>query len=498
MLISPSYLELQRALHAGGRYGISSGRWADTVRGLKEREECADILDYGCGQGQLKAALGDCVTEYDPAIAGRDAEPEPADLVVCTDVLEHIEPECLDDVLLHLRSKVKKRLLFAISLRPAGKTLADGRNAHLIVESADWWLERLAPYFRVLEPLSTGRRELAGVARPVSIVGAIKSVGVMKDERNDHTRVNVLKTPKRIPDRPVAPHGRVALIACYGPSLRTTWPSLSQQRKKLNVTLVSVSGAHDFLRKHNITPDMHVECDPRPHKARMMRKLSRKTTYLMASCCHPDVIDAVAGYELTLWHLYNGPESLAIRDIRSEEAAAMIPGGGSVGLRTITLLYFLGYRNFVVHGMDCSFEVPKARSRASSHQSKARSRASSRQYWHHAGTHFGKSPKTIEVNPACKIGNKTVRSDKWFTTSPVFVSYANHMLKDLRIGRYPACNFYWYGDGLFQEMLRLQNLQMQALDAEAKAKGIESAHMQPADYFGMTERNTNIPKENTA
>src|SRR5215470_3483401 len=172
MLISPGYLELQKALHADGRYGVSSGRWADTARQLAAREQCADILDYGCGQGQLKAALGNSVCEYDPAIAGKEAEPEPADLVVCTDVLEHIEPDCLDAVLLHLRSKVKKQLLFAISLRPAGKTLADGRNAHLIVESAEWWLDRLAPYFRVLEMIETGRRELAGIAKPVSVVGA--------------------------------------------------------------------------------------------------------------------------------------------------------------------------------------------------------------------------------------------------------------------------------------------------------------------------------------
>jgi len=495
MLISPDYLELQKALHAGGRYGISSGRWADPARQLAAREECVAILDYGCGQGQLKAALGNSVREYDPAIAGKAAEPEPADLVVCTDVLEHIEPDCLDAVLLHLRSKVKKSLLFAISLRPAGKTLADGRNAHLIVESADWWLDRLAPYFRVLELIETGRRELAGIAKPVSVVGAIKSVGVMKDERNDHTRTNVLKTAKRIPDQPLPAHQGVALIACYGPSPRTTWPSLPQQRKKLNATLISVSGAHDFLRKHRITPDMHVECDPRPHKARTMRKLSRKTKYVMASCCHPDVIDMLAGYDLTLWHLYNGPESFAIRDIRSEETAAMIPGGGSVGLRAITLLYFLGFRNFIVHGMDCSFDPP-ARSRASSSQPKARSRASSSsQVQHHAGAHFGKTPKTIEVNPACKIGNETIRSDKWFTTSPVFVSYANHMLKDLRIGRYPGCNFYWYGDGLFQEMLRLQNLQMQALDADAQTRGVQHVYAEPKDYFTLTERDFNNCEE---
>lgn len=487
MLISHDYLELQKALHAGGRYGVSSGRWADTARRLAEREDCAGILDYGCGQGQLNQALGECVREYDPAVAGKDQEPEPADLVVCTDVLEHIEPDCLDDVLLHLRSKVKKRLLFAISLRPAGKTLADGRNAHLIVESADWWLDRLVPYFRVVETIETGRRELAGIATPVSIVGAIKSVGVMKDERNDHTRKNVLRTAKRIPDQPLPPHERVALIACYGPSLRTTWPSLPQQRKKLNAVLISVSGAHDLLRKHRITPDMHVECDPRPHKGRTMRKLSRKTKYLMASCCHPDVIDTLAGYDLTLWHLYNGPETLEIRNIKSEETAAMIPGGGSVGLRTITLLYFLGFRNFIVHGMDCSFEgAPE------------RSRASSTQYWHHAGPHGGKAPKVIDVNPACRIGDKQIKSDRWFKTSPVFVSYANHMLKDLRIGRYPACNFYWYGDGLFQEMLRLQNMQMQALDAEANARGMKQAYCEPRDYFSMNVSEAGNPEENAA
>jgi hypothetical protein len=476
MLISPDYLELQKKLHADGRYGISSGRWVDLVRRLKAHEQCLSILDYGCGQGRLKAALDEGVREYDPAIMGKDDEPEPADLVVCTDVLEHIEPDCLDDVLMHLRKTVKKRMLFAVSLRPAEKTLADGRNAHLIVESAEWWLERLAPYFRVLETIETGRRELAGVARPVSLVGAIKSVGVMKDERNDHTRQNVLKTPKRIPDQPVAPHNRVALIACYGPSLRATWPSLPQQRKKLNATLVSVSGAHDFLRKHAIVPDMHVECDPRPHKAKMMRKLSRKTDYMMASCCHPDVIDPLAGYDLTLWHLYNGPESFEIRDVKSEEGCAMIPGGGSVGLRTITLLYFLGYRNFIVHGMDCSFDGAEQ----------------------HAGAHSGKVQTTIEVNPACKVGDETMRSDKWFKTSPVLVSYANHMLKDLRIGRYPACNFYWYGEGLLQEMLRLQNLQMRALDADAHARGSEQAYREPADYFSMSERDTNRFEENAA
>lgn len=477
MLISPDYLALQRQLHQQGRYGISSGKWAAAVRDLAEREDCADILDYGCGQGQLKRAIGEVVREYDPALPGKSADPEPADLVVCTDVLEHIEPDHLDDVLLHLRAKTRKRLFFTIALRPAVKMLADGRNAHLIVQSSAWWLDRLAPYFRVLEHDVREGYEMSGVAQPVSAVGEIKSVGVMKDERNDHTRINVLKTAKRIPDYPLPAHPGVALIACYGPSLNKTWEALTQQRKKLGATLVSVSGAHDFLRKHRVAPDIHVECDPRAHKGRMIRKRSRKTKYYMASCCHPEVIDAVADYDLTLWHLYNGPESFDIRKIKSEETAAMIPGGGSVGLRTITLLHYLGFRHFIVHGMDCSFDGAPARSRASPTH-----------YAQHAGAHSGKVQKVISVNPAAKVGDVHIKSDQWFATSPVLISYANHMLKDLRIGRYSGCQFYWYGDGLFQEMLRLQNLQMQALDAAAKARGVPPVYAAPKDYFNMSEQ----------
>jgi len=470
MLISPDYLDQQKQLHQSDeRYGISSSRRVNDILCVQETHHCADILDYGCGKGRLKLRIGDCVREYDPAIPGKDAEPDPADLVVCTDVLEHIEPDNLDDVLKHIHSLTKKRLYFTVSLRPAQKTLADGRNAHLIIESANWWIERLSQYFLINEVKENEEQfEVTGLAQPERIVGTVKAVGVMRDERIAHVRANVLKTPKRTPDQPLPPHDRVALIANYGPSLKSTFELLKKQRKKLpGATLVTVSGAHDFLRKRNLTPDMHVECDPRAHKGKMMRKRSKDTRYYMASCCHPDVIDMLDGYDLTLWHLYNGPESFEIRDIKSEETCSMIPGGGSVGLRTITLLYFLGFRNFIIHGMDCSFEDSGEQ---------------------HAGAHTGKVQKTLPpVRPGCLVNGKSVKSDREYITSPVLVSYANHMLKDLRIGRYPGCSFYWYGDGMFQEMLRLQNMQLEALTAEQTAQGIEPTYVEAKDYFSATQ-----------
>ena len=151
MLISPAYRTLNRQLHeARSDYGKSGARWAGSIAQIADKIGAASILDYGAGKGTLARALeGRAIRQYDPAVPGIDAPPEPADLVACTDVLEHIEPECLDSVLDHLRGLTRRVLFAVVATRPAKKTLPDGRNAHLIQEPVEWWLPRLWPRFHV-------------------------------------------------------------------------------------------------------------------------------------------------------------------------------------------------------------------------------------------------------------------------------------------------------------------------------------------------------------
>ncbi len=148
MVITAKYKEMNRVLHEEQPfYGRSGKKWAPYLTHLEGR----DVLDYGCGKGSLASRLPFPIAEYDPAIPGKDALPEPHDVVVCTDVLEHIEPECLDSVLAHLRSLIKVEGFFVISTRPARKTLPDGRNAHLIIQPWEWWAAKLREYFRIVE-----------------------------------------------------------------------------------------------------------------------------------------------------------------------------------------------------------------------------------------------------------------------------------------------------------------------------------------------------------
>jgi FkbM family methyltransferase len=149
-LITSAYRDLNKQLHADNpMYEASGVKHVETVQKLAESIGTKSVLDYGCGKGLLGKGLPFPIWEYDPAIEGKDELPRPADLVVCTDVLEHIEPELLRPVLTDLARCVKKVGYFVIHTGPAQKTLADGRNAHLIQKGREWWEKVLLKFFDV-------------------------------------------------------------------------------------------------------------------------------------------------------------------------------------------------------------------------------------------------------------------------------------------------------------------------------------------------------------
>lgn len=423
MLFTEEYIELQKDLHDTENYGVgmNADECAMIVKGLLES---GSVLDYGCGQGYLKRFLTEYeVEEYDPAIEGKDDLPARADIVVCSDVMEHIEPACLDDVLNHIRSLTKKTVIFVISTRPAGKHLSDGRNAHLIIENATWWKSKVEKYFfvdgcneRKNDVLIIGRAKPLEDGALLPIARIKSSTAVDNSIRNDNVRINSEKVQNRL-NLNVQPHDRVAHLACFGPTLNKTWPLLSMAKAK-GEDIFSVSGSHKFLIEKGVIPKAHMDCDPRHHKLTMLGEPHKEVEYWMASCVHPDYIDALKKNNVTLWHSWNGRESKAAFDI--DPGHKMVVGGGSIGLRAMSLLYCLGYRNFEIHGMDGSFENGE----------------------HHAAEHLGKNHAPIQVK--CK--------DRWFSTNAVMILYARYFKKQIRI--MPGAKIKLHGDGLVQYMYK--------------------------------------------
>ncbi|MFI4950524.1 MAG: hypothetical protein ACHP7A_05760 [Caulobacterales bacterium] len=152
-VISEEYRRLQQELHLNPNYGVASIQFAPIVKQLVEQTGAKSLSDYGAGKRHLDRTLRELgVTidyrPYDPAFP-EYGTPQSADLVCCIDVLEHIEPDYLDNVLDELRAITVTYGVFSLHTGPAQKHLADGRNAHLIQQPSSWWLPRLCRNFEI-------------------------------------------------------------------------------------------------------------------------------------------------------------------------------------------------------------------------------------------------------------------------------------------------------------------------------------------------------------
>jgi len=152
-LISEEYRRMQQQLHENPKYGVASLEFAPLVLQVIEQIGVSEMLDYGAGKGRLGHALRGrtqrplTVHHYDPAIPEWSAPPGPCRFVACIDVLEHIEPHLLDNVLDDLRRVTAGAGLFTVHTGAALKVLPDGRNAHLIQQPPEWWLPKFMERF---------------------------------------------------------------------------------------------------------------------------------------------------------------------------------------------------------------------------------------------------------------------------------------------------------------------------------------------------------------
>jgi len=155
-LISEDYLRMQRQLHQNPDYGVASVHYAPLVAQALDATGASEMLDYGAGKGRLGAALRQhirrplTIHHYDPAIPEWSTPPTPCEFVACIDVLEHIEPELIDNVLDDLARVTAGVGLFTVQTGQAVKVLPDGRNAHLIQKPPAWWLPKIMERFELI------------------------------------------------------------------------------------------------------------------------------------------------------------------------------------------------------------------------------------------------------------------------------------------------------------------------------------------------------------
>ena len=149
-MISQDYLRTLKHEHSLHPWGYWGYELAPAIRKFAEEHQIQSVLDYGCGSNHGVRMWAEKnqwqidLREYDPAVPGSDQKPRRAELVVCIDVMEHVEEQYVNEVMDHILSVSGRYTWFTISMKPAERRLKlTGQNAHVTLHQADWWLERL-------------------------------------------------------------------------------------------------------------------------------------------------------------------------------------------------------------------------------------------------------------------------------------------------------------------------------------------------------------------
>jgi hypothetical protein len=146
------YIDQHRLLHENPKEfrGRSLLAHIPAVNTLLQTHNCNSILDYGCGKAQCwPAQWQGRITGYDPAYAPYASRPRGLyDMVICTDVLEHVPASAVDWVIADIFEYRAKWAYINIATHRSDHCLPDGTNKHVTVQDRDWWDQRLAAYDR--------------------------------------------------------------------------------------------------------------------------------------------------------------------------------------------------------------------------------------------------------------------------------------------------------------------------------------------------------------
>jgi hypothetical protein len=196
-------------------------------------------------------------------------------------------------------------------------------------------------------------------------VGGFTSLPVMggANVSTEHLLTNVRSAVQRDLEwfTGFGPHNGRAVLVAGGPSARERISEIRAHYKR-GAKVITVNNAWRMMAEAGIKPHAHVMLDARPENADFVKDAPDGVRYLIASQCHPDVFDALAGKEVVVWHNGFGDnaemkEALAPwwGEGPNQKPCVLVPGGGTVGLRTLWLLTFSGFRTVHVYGMDSSY-----------------------------------------------------------------------------------------------------------------------------------------------
>lgn len=347
---------------------------ADHFLSLARPQPHQVCFDFGCGTGRGAARIAkrcqvvgfdfadNCL---DDSVRGafefvqhdltQPISREVADFGYCTDVLEHIAPDDVRQVLSNIVTAAR-RVYLNISTVPDHLGSLIGEQLHLTVQPMDWWRDELkALGFHVAHEQNLG----------VSCIFYGSAFATFADFEH-RTALNVedeqvaanIRANLRLGLQEVGPHDAQEMeimLLCGGPSLADFADEIVS-RNRAGMPAVTVNGAYNWLIQQGGRPGAQVIVDAREFNRRFTDPPVLGCKYLVSSQCDPALVASLPKGQTYLWHGLGDAVESIVRGYATETGIDRewypVPGGTTVTLRALPLLAMLGFRRIHVYGFD--------------------------------------------------------------------------------------------------------------------------------------------------
>lgn len=154
-------------------------------------------------------------------------------------------------------------------------------------------------------------------------------------------------------DLPAVGFRKIAVCG-NGPSLGDHIEEI-RQRQAAGWHVAAMNGSYNFLLAHHIVPTFFFMVDARKAmNLKFVATPSQRTQHIIASQCDPEIFEALNGFHVHMWHVFNYPGALEALEKTAAPGTAKFSGACNVGHSCLIPLTAMGYRDFALFGYDCS------------------------------------------------------------------------------------------------------------------------------------------------
>lgn len=182
----------------------------------------------------------------------------------------------------------------------------------------------------------------------------VKPVGTVEGIRANVQAALARHLPELVPG--LVRHDGTMVCVGSGPSMPGLLEEIRAERER-GRPIFAVKGAHDFLCRNGMQPDLWMCVDPRD-RTNLLEEANDYTTYLISSRCDATMFDALKDKRVFVCHTWAKEEHCP-----EYEGRLLLGGGSTSGLRAITAGYALGFNKFVLYGYDSCLSSDKATKR---------------------------------------------------------------------------------------------------------------------------------------